>query len=45
MSGLGERNERGSRLVEFALSNQLAIKNTMFEKHPRRLYTWTSPDG
>ena len=45
MSGLGERNERGSRLVEFALSNQLAIKNTMFEKHPRRLYTWTSSDG
>lgn len=44
-SGLGERNERGARLVEFALSNHLTIKNTMFEKHPRRLYTWTSPDG
>ena len=28
-----------------AMSNQLAIKNTMFQKHPRRLYTWTSPDG
>ena len=44
-AGLGERNERGHLLVEFAMSNQLAIKNTMFQKHPRRLYTWTSPDG
>ena len=43
--GLGERNDRGIRLVDFAISNHLAIKNTMFEKHPRRLYTWTSPDG
>ena len=44
-AGLGERNERGIRLVYFAISHHLAIKNTMFEKHPRRLYTWTSPDG
>ena len=43
--GLGERNDRGIRLVDLAISNHLAIKNTMFEKHPRRLYTWTSPDG
>ena len=43
--GLGERNDRGIRLVDFAISNHLAIKNTMFEKHPRRQYTWTSPDG
>ena len=42
---LGERNERGSKLVDFATTNQLSIKNTMFQKHPRRLYTWTSPDG
>ena len=42
---LSERNERGHLLVEFAMSNQLAIKNTMFQKHLRRLYTWTSPDG
>ena len=44
-AGLGERNERGTFLVDFAISNQLTIKNTMFQKHPRRLYTWTSPDG
>ena len=43
--GLGERNDRGIRLVDFAMSNHQSIKNTMFVKHPRRLYTWTSPDG
>ena len=42
---MGERNERGELFVDFALANQLAIQNTMFQKHPRRLYTWTSPDG
>ena len=44
-AGLGERNERREIFVDFALANQLAIKNTMFQKHPRRLYSWTSPDG
>ena len=44
-AGLGKRNERGIFLVDFAISNQLIIKNTMFQKHPRRLYTWTPPDG
>ena len=29
-AGLGERYERGDTLVDFALANQLAIKNTMF---------------
>ena len=42
--GLGERNKRGDTMVDFAIENQLAIKNTMYQKHPRRLYTWTSPD-
>jgi len=23
----------------------MALANTMFKQHPRRLYTWTSPDG
>ncbi|GFO27137.1 endonuclease-reverse transcriptase [Plakobranchus ocellatus] len=45
ITGLGERNERGTILVDFAVANEIAIKNTMFEKHPRRLFTWTSPDG
>ena len=44
-AGLGERYRRGDTLVDFALANQLAIKNTMFEKHPRRLHIWTPPDG
>ena len=42
---MGVRNDRRDRLIDFAISNQEAIKNTMFQKHPRRLYTWTSPDG
>ena len=25
--------------------NALIIANTLFQKHKRRLYTWTSPDG
>ena len=45
INGLGERNERGETLVDFALANQSSIKNTMFQKHSRRLYIWTSPDG
>ena len=44
-SGLGERNDCGTRLVEFAMENEMAITNTMFMNHKRRLYTWTSPDG
>ena len=44
-SGLGQRNESGIRPVDFAISNYIANKNIMVEKHPRRLYTWASPDG
>ena len=36
--GLGERNERGTRLVEFAEKHRLVICNTHFQQHPRRLY-------
>ena len=43
--GLGVRNEAGDRLVDFATGNGLAIMNTRFQQHSRRLYTWTSPDG
>ena len=42
--GLGVRNEAGQRLTEFCQENQLVIANTLFQKHKRRLYTWTSPD-
>ena len=43
--GLGIRNEAGQRLIEFCLENALVIANTLFQKHKRRLYTWTSSDG
>ena len=43
--GLGERNERGSALIELCSTNNLLITNTLFEHHPRHQYTWTSPDG
>jgi len=42
--GLGETNEAGEQL-EDCLEHELALANTMFKQHPRRLYTWTSPDG
>ena len=43
--GLGIRNEAGQRLIEFCQENAVVIANTLFQKHKRRLYTWTSPDG
>ena len=43
--GLGIWNEAGQRLIEFCQKNTLAIGNTLFQQHKRRLYTWTSPDG
>ena len=42
---LGVQNEAGQRLIEFCQENALVIANTLFQKHKRRLYTWTSPDG
>ena len=43
--GLGGQNEAGKRLREFCQENTLVIANTLFQKHKRSLYTWTSPDG
>ena len=43
--GLGIQNEAGQRLREFCQENALVIANILFQKHKRRLYTWTSPDG
>ena len=42
--GLGVQNEAGQRLIEFFQDSTLAIANTHFQQHKRRLYTWTSPD-
>ena len=41
---LGMWNEAGQRLIEFCQENALVIANTLFQKHKRRLYTW-STDG
>jgi len=43
--GLGETNEAGEQLEDYCLEHELALANTMFKQHPRRLYTWTSPGG
>lgn len=44
-SGYGERNERGERLLEFALEQDLLICNTKFQQKDCRKWTWKSPDG
>ncbi|CAG9133292.1 unnamed protein product [Plutella xylostella] len=43
--GLGDRNERGSRLIQFAFGQRLSISNTFFYKKSQRRWTWVSPDG
>ena len=43
--GVGVQNEAGQRVTEFCQENTLVIANTVFQKHKRRLYTWTSRDG
>ena len=43
--GLGVQNKAGQRLTEFCPENAVVIANTRFQKHKRRLYTWTSTDG
>ena len=43
--GFKVQNEAGQRLIGFSQENALAIANTLFQQHKRRLYTWTSPDG
>ena len=43
--GLEVQNAARQWLIEFCQENILAIANTLFQQHKRRLYTWTSPDG
>ena len=43
--GLGVWNDAGQRLIEFCQEDALVIAKTLFQRHKRRLYTWTSPDG
>ena len=39
-----KRNERGDRLIEFAVEHILIKTNTPFQK-PKTYLTWESPDG
>lgn len=41
--GLGDRNERGDRLVQYCQEKEMIIRNTFYDLPPRRLYTWTAP--
>ena len=41
--GLGERNERGNRWLEWCEQWQQVILNTWYRQHPRFLWTWRSP--
>lgn len=43
--GLGNRNERGDTLVEWATLEKYKIMNTMFQKKEKRRWTWKSPNG
>src|SRR5271163_2190989 len=45
ISGIGERNERGERLIEFATSRKLYIANRKYHRKTGRKWTWKSPDG
>lgn len=42
--GLGIRNERGKRLIQFAFGQNLSISNTFFYKKPGSRWTWIAPD-
>ena len=41
--GLGIRNERGQKLVEFCKRQKLMVTNTWFQHEKRRRYTWKKP--
>jgi len=41
--GVGDRNDRGERLMGWCKQHSLAVMNTWFKNHPRRCWTWKSP--
>lgn len=43
--GLGTRNERGDRLINFQEQHKIYNMNSFFKKKPKRRWTWTSPNG
>ena len=40
--GVGEKNEEGERITDFAMAFHLSIVNTFFEKRPTHLVTYKS---
>lgn len=43
--GLGTRNERGQTMIDFLNKERLYCMNTFYKKHPKRKWTWKSPDN
>ena len=43
--GIGETNERGLRLLQFARSHRLTLANTLFPHKTSRRTTWHAPNG
>ena len=41
--GLGNKNDRGERWIEWCMENKQIIGNTWFRRHPRNLWTWKGP--
>ncbi|GFN99355.1 craniofacial development protein 2-like protein [Plakobranchus ocellatus] len=41
--GLGIRNERGEKLIEWYQTNDIIVGNTWFQQPLRRKWTWKSP--
>ena len=43
--GIGNRNERGERLLDLAEETNLVVTNSFFQKAANRKWTWEGPDG
>ena len=43
--GIGSRNNRGDKLIDWCEQNDQVNLITWFTKHPRCLWTWKSPDS
>ena len=41
--GMGKRNEKGERFIQWCEDNNLIITHTWYKQHPRRLWRWISP--
>ncbi|KAK3784049.1 hypothetical protein RRG08_025243 [Elysia crispata] len=43
--GIGTRNGRGEKLIDFCTANRLFVTNSFFKKPRPRYWTWESPGG